>query len=397
MAVTRARGWITLLVLGVVIAVALAWGVFGAISKTVAGRGMLLPAVDPVVLYAQGEARVLSFGVTEGERVESGQFLLKLGNPPLKKSLQAAREMLEDLRTSDEHLTADENEMLATAQRDLEQKKVTLKRTIKDTERLITLQRQQLDAENKLLEEGLIPKQQWIQSQRELSQLIKQKLDGEAELEEALLGYQQTEMTIRQARANRALEILKAGSQAEEYKARSKSELEVVSPIAGHVLEFRVGAYSQVAPGDGLVEILPLSATANRCVAYVDADLGKKIKIGMRALVSPSIAEPERYGYIVGEVTEVSEMISSKPEMVRIFENEVFVSDLLQSCAAPLRVVVRLLPDANTPSGLKWTSSSGLPAKIGVGTVCTAEVEVQRDRPIELFIPWLKKAVGTYD
>jgi HlyD family secretion protein len=396
MAVTRARGWITLLVLAVVIVVALAWSVFGTITKTVTGQGLLLPAFDPVVLYAQGKARVLSVGVVEGQEVKSGQSLLRLGNPPLEKSLTGARETLKNLRSTDERRTVSENEMLETAKRERTQKKITLQRTTKDTEELLQLQRQQIEAERELLEEGLIPKQTWIQSRRELAQLIEQKLNCETQLQEILFTYQQTVTTIKQARDDRAQEILKAAAQVAEYSARSQSELEVISPIDGHVLEFRVGEYSQISAGDGLIEILPLGGIANRCVAYADAEFGKKLKNGMRVLVSPSIAEPERYGYIVGKVTEVSEVISSKAAMVEILGNDVFAAEILESYPAPLRVVVHLLPEADTPSGFKWTSSSGLPVKISVGTICKVEVEVQRDRPINLFIPWLKKFVGIY-
>lgn len=397
MAVTRARGWITLLVIAVVIAVALAWSVLGTISKTVTGQGLLLPALDPVVLYAQGGARVLSVGVAEGQEVKAGQFLFKLGNPVLEKSLTAAKETLRTLRSTDERLTASEDRILETAKRERNKKRIGLQRTLKDTEKLLQLQRQQLEAERELLEEGLIPKQTWIQSQKELAGLNEQKLNSETQLQEILYTYQQTMRTIEQARDDRALAILRASAQVGEDSARFQSELEIVSPIDGHVLEFRVGEYSQVAAGDGLVEILPLGGIANRCVAYANADLGKKIKAGMRALVSPSIAEPERYGYIVGKVTEVSQVISSKAAMVEILGNDVFAAQILESYPAPLRVVVHLLPEADTPSGFEWTSTSGLPAKIGVGTICKVEVEVQRDRPINLFIPWLKKLVGIYD
>ena len=397
MSVTRARGWITLTVIGVIITVALAWAVFGSISKTVSGEGLLLPSVDPVVLYARGAGRVLSFGAANGDRVKRGQRLLKLDDPLLSKSLAAAVKTLENLETTNERLTAGENQSLASAEKEFERKKKTLKRTIKDAERLCGLQKQQLEAENKLLKEGLIPKQQWIQSQKALAGLIEQALNGETEMQKAVLDYQQTELTIQQARDNRLLEITRAKAQVAEYETRSQSELEVLSPVDGHVLEFRVGVYGQVAAGDALVEILPLSGIADRCVAYTDAGLGKKIKTGMRALVSPSIARPERYGYIVGKVTELSEFIDSKAEILRVYESETFVANLLKSYPLPLRVTVRLLSDSRTLSGFQWTSASGLPGKISAGTICKIEVEVQRDKPIDLLIPWLKKTAGIDD
>jgi HlyD family secretion protein len=357
---------------------------------------LLLPALDPVVLHAQGEARVLSIGIVEGQEVKAGQTLLQMGNPPLEKTLSAARETLENLRSTDERLTAGENKLLERAERERKKKRVSLERMIRDTEKLLKLQGQQLEAERELLKEGLIPNQTWIQSQKELAQLNEQKLGSEAQLQEIVLTYQQTVEAIEEAREGRAIEILKAEEQVAEYSARSESYLDVVSPINGHVLELRINEYSQVSAGDDLVEILPLGGIANRCVAYTDATLGKKIRTGMRVLVSPSIAKPERYGYIAGEVVEVSEVISSKASMMDVFDDEIFVGEILQSYPAPLRIVVHLLPDTDTASGFKWTSASGLPGKISVGTICNLEVEVQRDRPINLFIPWLKKLVGVY-
>gem|GEM_PF-3058459 len=397
MVVTRARGWITLLVTGVVIGVALVWGFFGVISKTVKGQGVLLPALNPVVLYAQGTARVLSIGVAEGDKVEAGQVLMTLGNPPLEKSLVSARETLKTLRGIDERMTSGEKAKLQIAQKELRKKQSALQRTIKDTDRLCQLQKQQLEAEAKLLEEGLIPKQQWIQSQRTLAQLVEQKFNSESQLPQALLDFEQVQLSIQQARDERAVEIARAESDLAEIEAHSQTELKVTSPIDGHVLELRAGAYSEVSAGSELLEILPLGEAANRCVAYVNASHGKKVEEGMRVLVSPSIAAPERYGYIVGYVSEVSEMISSKAEIVRVFENEQYASSILTAYPAPLRIVVAMQPDARTLSGFQWTSSAGLPGKIGIGTICSVEAEVQQDRPIELLIPWLKKSVGMYD
>lgn len=397
MVVTRARGWIALLVAGVAVAVALTWGFFGTISKTVNGRGMLLPDLDPVVIRARGPALILSFSVAKGDTVEVGQELMKLSDIPLKTSLEAAREQLETLQRNDARLSGRETTQLEISENEFRKKQATLQRTIKEAGRLYELQKLQLKAEADLLAEGLIPTQQWIQTQSYLSQLIEQKLNSESQLQQAMLEVEQVRASVQQARDERAVRIADARSQVNELEARSHMELDVTSPVAGRIVEFRVGAYDEVALGRELVEILPSGDAANRFTAYVDAELGKKIVKGMKVFVSPSIASPERYGYIVGEVAEVAEVISSRAEMARTFENDEFISDILKSYPAPLRIVVTLRPDPHTPSGFQWTSSSGLPRKIGIGTICFAQIEVDRDRPLALFIPWLKKSAGIYD
>jgi HlyD family secretion protein len=49
---------------------------------------------------------------------------------------------------------------------------------------------------------------------------------------------------------------------------------------------------------------------------------------------------------------------------------------------------------ADTPSGYLWSSAIGPSVSITSGTLCEAQIIVERQRPISLVIPLLRKAGG---
>jgi HlyD family secretion protein len=146
-----------------------------------------------------------------------------------------------------------------------------------------------------------------------------------------------------------------------------------------------------VSAGSNVIELLPKTTRKDTCIAYVDATYGKRIELGMIALVSPTIARPEKYGYITGKVIAVGELIASRATISLSYSNELFVQQVIQQNPSPIKVVIELDTDTSSTSGYKWTSDKGWPYAIHIGTIANIKVEYETERPIELFLPWLKK------
>jgi HlyD family secretion protein len=53
----------------------------------------------------------------------------------------------------------------------------------------------------------------------------------------------------------------------------------------------------------------------------------------------------------------------------------------------PIEVRVDLMLDPNSPDGYKWSSPNGAVIAIPSGTLCSADVVIDRQRPIELMLP----------
>ena len=56
-------------------------------------------------------------------------------------------------------------------------------------------------------------------------------------------------------------------------------------------------------------------------------------------------------------------------------------------------VIARLQPD-ETPTGYRWTTSSGPASALTPGTTVSAAVTVERRRPITWLLPALRNLVG---
>jgi hypothetical protein len=111
----------------------------------------------------------------------------------------------------------------------------------------------------------------------------------------------------------------------------------------------------------------------------------------MSVLVSPSVARPEKYGYIEGTVIEIGELIASQATIELAYSNKLFAQEIINANPSPIKVVIALNEDEHTPSGYEWTSAGGFPYPVDIGTITTIKVEYATERPIELFLPWLNK------
>ena len=56
--------------------------------------------------------------------------------------------------------------------------------------------------------------------------------------------------------------------------------------------------------------------------------------------------------------------------------------------------LVDLDRDPKSPSGFKWSSIQGWPGTIDEGIVVEMNIVYEVDRPIELFLPWIRSLIG---
>jgi HlyD family secretion protein len=101
----------------------------------------------------------------------------------------------------------------------------------------------------------------------------------------------------------------------------------------------------------------------------------------------------EEYGYITGQVVQVSNIPQTEEQLRIDLENKTLVQQMMHD-GAPLRAVVALDRDPHTASGLHWSSSQGPDQKISQGTLIQGEVVTEYRRPIALAIPLLKSLLG---
>ena len=162
------------------------------------------------------------------------------------------------------------------------------------------------------------------------------------------------------------------------------------SPFAGRVVAVRAGIGQSVRPGDAL---LSLESTKDpmRVIGFVPLAAGKKVLSGLEVRISPSFVRVEDYGFLLGKVISVSTLPVTPEEIQRIVANDALARQYID--LNPFQVVIEPLA-GDTPSGFRWTSSSGPPLEVGSGTDCTIQVVVETRKPISFVIPTVKKTLG---
>lgn len=117
-------------------------------------------------------------------------------------------------------------------------------------------------------------------------------------------------------------------------------------------------------------------------VLYVSVWDGSRVKPDMEVNISPISAAKNKYGMLTGRVLTVDQQLSAVQDMMQVLGSEM-QAGMFYSDEKYIKVRVQLDKD-DTDSGYKWTSADGPPFSLEPGTMCTAVIILNRERPIDL-------------
>jgi NHLM bacteriocin system secretion protein len=236
---------------------------------------------------------------------------------------------------------------------------------------------------------------QYLQSLNQIDE-IKSNIE-QIKSQEAKLAQEDLETSFD--KNNRILEVRNRIAQLER-ELTGKSQIK--SEYNGKVLEVAAVPGQLIGAGNRLGSIAAEEPNSQLVgVAYFADKDGKQIKPGMQVQVTPSIVKRERYGGIVGEVTQVSSFPVTPQNMAAIIGNENLAQNLADNITrsggqAPVQVFAKLQTDPNTFSEYKWSSSQGPSLKISSGTTTQVRVTVGKIAPISYVIPLFRSLTGIY-
>lgn len=340
MEVTSPAGWLALTALGVVVFLIIVWSVFGWIPTKVAGQGILIRGGAVLAVTSDNQGRLSQITVSPGDTLVRGQVVAKMSQDDLLSRIANQRALLADMERQ---------------------------RSGFGTGGIEARLQQKIAQQQALVERGLLTRSSLMATQQELA-------------------------ALRQQGAGRTSQVEQLRRDIKDLENRAAAASQVVSPYAGRVLEIMTNVGDLIGPGARLLTLEEMNAPID-AVMYIPAGEGKKIQPGMEVRVSPSTVKSEEYGFMIGEVTKVSDYPVTPEGLLRVLRNEALVESLAGS-GAPIEVKVKLIPDPSTPSGFRWSSSKGPPLKVLSGTLCSGQVVVERKRPISYVLPIVKNALG---
>ncbi len=390
--VTTVRGWIALLALCAVLGAGLAWSLIGKMDTTVTGQGVIsrLSGIDSEVAMAGGT--VLDIDVQVGDLVKKGQVLAHVAQPDLREKLKQAQEQITQAQE-------DRNKNLAERAADDAAKSLAIHKQIASTQKQISdtldqirYAKEQIPVDEQLVAKGLITKQTAITDRQKVASLETNIQGYQAQI--AQLQSQEVSMKNDSSQSNLS-SADKIRGLIENY-AMLQHDLQRASSVVaeqnGKVVEIPPYRGELVNAGDPIVNIEPLPG-AVQVVGFIPAEKAKQLQPGMEVHISPFGVPKEEYGYIFGKVAYVGAFPASMPAIFATFSNHT-IAQLMTAQGPVTEVHVTLRRNPATASGYSWSSAKGPDTDISTGSMCSLEVVSQRQHPIELLFPYVKKELG---
>jgi HlyD family secretion protein len=179
--------------------------------------------------------------------------------------------------------------------------------------------------------------------------------------------------------------------QLQSLKLEWDTVTEVTSEFDGRAMELKTEPGNLVAPG-GTVLTLEGGIQQLEAVFFVPAAVGKQIQQGMAVEVSPSTVRREEFGFLKASVSYVSGFPVTPDAIMRRFGNELMLQSLTAS--GPLTEVrAALQTDSKMPEGYRWSFSRAPAIALTSGTMCTADVVIREQHPVQLVIPAIRRAL----
>lgn len=395
--VTGTKAWIALTTIIVAIFTALIWSFIGTVKTKLDVVGVVLGGdVHEVVATAQGQ--LVDLKVTIGNKVKKGDIIATIQQPELFQQIEDAKVVLSDRKFEMEKLMSYGNQGAQLQHKMINQSRVSIAGQIESEKKNIAFLNNQLESENMLLEKSLITKSQVAGTKQQI-EASKNTIER---LKEQIVetSRQQNDLgyDIQQKITLQNQRIAEAQRNLQFLSEKYDTQRNIKSPYSGEVVEVLTDAGIVVSAGSPLFKLKNTIKTAQsqlKGILYIPSKDGKKIKKGMEALVVPSTVQPEEYGFIKGKVTYVSDFPITERGMLTSVKNDQLAKQLL--VGGPLfEVYVDFEKDPASYSGYKWTSAKGPDLFLKEGTSCLGKITVKREPPVALVVPAFKKFFDLY-
>ena len=395
--ITGPKAWISLVTVLLILATGISWSFVGRVKTKLNVTGVLLGGeIHEVVATSQGQ--LLELNIKVGDTIHKNDVIAIIEQPELLQEIEKTTASLTERKFDLQRLLSFGSQDSHLQQEIIKREHHVIELQIQADIKNLNFLKNQLETEKELLELGLITRPQVINTEQQITSTensiefrkgqkvstSSQQLNIDFDLEQKVNLSKQ-----RIAETERRLTHLQ-----ERYDIQTN----VRSSYEGEVVELLTDKGIIVAQGTPLFKLKNYNQINNdklRGVLYIPSQDGKKIKVGMEALVVPSTVQPQEYGFMKGKVTYVSDFPITQKGMMTSVKNDQLVQGLL-AMGAPFEVFVEFEKDTTSFSGFKWTSAQGPDLIINEGTSCLGKITVKTEPPAAIVVPALKKFFDLY-
>jgi len=372
------------------------WLVAGVVDTRVSGRCLLLApqGVDNISSAVDGRAEDIR--IRPGDTVTAGQLLATVARPEFDTRLQKAEARLAELRRRSERVAPMIAHSLALGRANTASEQGTVAerlRTVAERQRLAA---QRLQAQQKLFDQGLSTRQAMLSAQDAVDKLAIEAAALRSRASQLDFTEQEEQRKLHEEGSQLSLQVAEAEREVNLLHSQRDTLMQIHAPHAGTVIEVKTRNGQALAAGGDIASIERTSSGAIRpplvALIYVKAADGKLLQNGMSAEITPTNVKRQEFGFIRANIGAISAFPASREAINQRLNNPDVVKELAgDGVSTQVQATLVRREDGN----YAWSGAARQPPEVRSGSMCSAEVVVREQHPIDFIWPLLKKLTGT--
>lgn len=386
------KSWIYLAFFALLFFIGFVWLVFGKIATQIQGQGIIFAKNAEIinVMSPKEGGYVKQLLVTPGQAVKKGQQVASLANPNIASEIKELENFIAEK-------TANLNQLKQTAKTEIDIRIKKIDESIIFTQQAITSSQEKEATLNELLKVNEAAYKKGILSRLELTSVQVAYFDAKDQIlknQKTLVELNQSKNDYIESWNSKIRDLQEKLDQSEYNLDKLTKDLEllqsVLSPVDGVI------ANTFVKQGDFLTEKQTLANVITysnqlEVIGFFSDDVGKKIEIGMNAIVFPKHINKLEYGGIYGKITYVSELPIPASSLGTILENQKLV-DKFELKGPVFRVKVALNESTKTATGYEWSTSYGPKEKLTIGSAADIGITTKKESPLAILLHLTKSS-----
>jgi HlyD family secretion protein len=333
---------------------------------------------------------IKEYKVNSGTIVKKNQVLAELLIPELEIEIQNHKRQLIKLKE-------EELRVVEFIKQNQQQINNYLNESIHNLTELISYSEQQKNYFTKkllnqkvLFKKGFITHEQIEETEIKILNLKNQILRSHSEMQSVKhinnLKNDELYTKIHEIKAN----IILVENSLEKLEFEFTKSKNLLAPISGIINEIKISTGELIPSGSKVMTLISGSSlNTYEVLSYIPLDQGKKVKVGMPAIIIPSTINYEEHGAIKGVVKFVSSMPVSYQKIINKTGDNKLANNF--ETQPVLEVLISLEKDNRNGLLYLWTNNNPPNISLEYGTLVNVKVNIETKKPYQLFLPLFKK------
>jgi HlyD family secretion protein len=390
----RPQHWLPLAAFGSLLAAGIAWSVVGRIPVTVDGQGVLIYPSTVVDVQSIAAGQISRVNIKVGDFVKKGDVIATISQPEFENQLRLKQAKLIELQTQSSTARSLQTQRSGIEDEVLVQQQQSLQSQIQMAQSMVPRLKERLDRWQWLKKQGGVSGEEVLKVQQEYLEATEKVTELSAQRQQ--LNTQKPTQIEKdyEAANNYKNDIQDLQRDIIQLKGQLKQSNQIIAQRNGQIIE------SLMAPGQVLttgarVATLEAREPSTKLVglSFFQNGPGKQIQPGMKVEMTPTSVQRERYGGIVGTVSNISTQPVTPEGIEKLTGNPVLAKSLMGD-ESKIQISADLQTDPKNENGFRWSSSKGPKFKVSAGSITDVRITVEERAPITFVFPFLKSWSG---